>query len=441
MLCKKCGHELENGVNFCDKCGAPTEVVNNAEKSVTPKQPISPKSKKIIILSSIGAVALVVVLVVLFAVVLPGSNKIDPSNYIKVNFDNASLLYETYAEADILIDSEAICEDLADDDLTAEVIDAIVNRCSIYAEVKDGYKPSKNNSMGQNTVRELESDDVIIVTLEWDLDEVSEELVTEREKELGITFDKEDKTFEIKVSDALAENDIKLKEPIYLDMFEYIDENNLTYVTGLKGGVLGFHIAEFEFEHNGYTISKEEDSSVLQIKDSDGDEFTFPISIIPEGGSNGILDDGDEVLVEFESTHITGTELFLTETSHTYTLEGNEVMDSEAAKANVDAIKVLASEQADTLTWMDGNIVVDELYYLEDKTATELENRIVVIYHSDAYKNKYYSCYLENVYVSENSVECESVNSILFSESSTIKKAQENCGYLTDKDYNATQIY
>ncbi len=86
MYCQKCGQQLEDGAQFCTKCGA--AVQNMPQQPQTPPSafgyqaygqsgaPVRPKSRKGLIIGlSAGGAALAVFLILLFIVILPGGGK------------------------------------------------------------------------------------------------------------------------------------------------------------------------------------------------------------------------------------------------------------------------------------------------------------------------------------------------------------------------------
>ena len=148
MFCEKCGNKMNEGEKFCEKCGTPvsTPVVNTANapaqeavnntapqentavnnatpKPVTapkpPRQPMSPKTKKAIMFSSIGAGVVVITLIVLFAFVLPMLNRVKVQEFVKVDFSD-SMLYEGHASAEFSIDSLDIYDKYLSDGKSAE---------------------------------------------------------------------------------------------------------------------------------------------------------------------------------------------------------------------------------------------------------------------------------------------------------------------------------
>ena len=131
MFCENCGQQIPDGSTFCSNCGAPAgkpaqempveqqPVEQPVEQQpveqpvqeqapfdpqdqfnasaqqyepapAAPKQPVSPKTKKIIMFSAIGAGALAVILVALFVFIIPAisnANKLSLADYCTVQFD------------------------------------------------------------------------------------------------------------------------------------------------------------------------------------------------------------------------------------------------------------------------------------------------------------------------------------------------------------------
>ena len=108
MFCEKCGYKNNDNARFCEKCGA-TLTAPNAQpqqpapqqpapapapaQPAAPKKPMDPKTKKIILFSAIGAGALAVILIVIFAIIVPvvkNAGAIDITKYYTVKFDGVT---------------------------------------------------------------------------------------------------------------------------------------------------------------------------------------------------------------------------------------------------------------------------------------------------------------------------------------------------------------
>ena len=170
MFCEKCGKQLKDTDKFCEGCGAP--VPQQAENTTAPVAPAQPKVKKplpkqaklgIIIGAAVAAVVIIVVCI--FAFVLPMFNKVDISKYVQVTFDEDVTLYDGYAEAYVNIDTETLYEEVFSegeiddlDDLSnmsyEDLMDAfsgssvsyydVLDYCYIDAEIKAADEKTKD---------------------------------------------------------------------------------------------------------------------------------------------------------------------------------------------------------------------------------------------------------------------------------------------------------
>lgn len=510
MFCEKCGNKMNEGEKFCEKCGNPVSapvvntanapaqeavnntaprantVVNNAVPQPTavpkpPRQPMSPKTKKAILFSSIGAGVVVITLIVLFAFVLPMLNRVKVSDYIKVNFDEYSL-YEGHASATFMIDSEEIyyinhkadtaVKDLSDYDYkdiesylnnlnSGSAVSQIISNCDVSVEVKgasekteetetteevETYVPETNTSA---TVKNLKSDDVVVVKLTWDKDEDSIKEIQRAEKAAGISFDTTDATVEIKISDELEKDQLKLEEVQDVDILEYIAENNLGVTQGINDIDLSFKIKDFEYEVGDYKLVFVPGGyySIGYVRAIDKDE-TYEDSTSSYGSvellsdnSTSYLSTGDVVTVSTDEQHITGTNIFIKGSSKIFDIKANEPLDTVTAKNNIDKIKDAVKEEVDK-----DNLAIVNVYLLSKKNdeATR-ENAVIVVYSFDS-KNysgktekKYstWSCY--DSYMDGDTLVYDA-SDINWWTNDSLKDAEEYNNILNSSDYTKVKI-
>lgn len=522
MFCEKCGNNLNDGDKFCMKCG--TAVTNTAENQPqnevpaqpvntapaqpqqmnsapaqpqqmnsapaqpqpqnevpaqpvnnfapvqpkAPKKPLSPKTKKIIIFSSIGAGVVAIALIVLFAVVLPMMNRIDASKYIKVDFDDATL-YESYISGTVQLDSEAIDEEYLSDgkssnldlddilsgdyswsDLTSNSsgVSAILQYCDVDVSVK-GAEATEDKSTGNElntsgSFEKVKSDDIIVVTLTWDKSEDGKRLVDKLEKSVGVSFDRSDKTVEFKVSDELSKDALKVREPVNVDLFKYIDDNKLVNTSGISDGYITFMIDEFSFEEGGYKFEKEAESSKLIITTPDGDEYEVYLT----NAYDYYLNDGDEMNIEitkyystFEGNHLVDTDIFFTEMSKTYTVEANEPLTVDEAKTNLDTIKTKATEYLAGLSFSPVSAEIKEVYFSEAKSEDErYQNNVIVIYRDKSEEKTYDTYIFKNTYMKDGEFCFEDTDSEFIWSADSVAKAKEESSSINDSSYTTTKV-
>lgn len=458
MFCEKCGNKMNEGEKFCEKCGTPVstpvvntanapaqEAVNNtapqantAENNATPqpvtapkppRQPMSPKTKKAIMFSSIGAGVVVITLIVLFAFVLPMLNRVKVQDFIKVDFSD-SMLYEGHASAEFSIDSLDIYDkylsdgksaeekldkyknaddigsflsnlgsDLSDDLSGSSGIYTILQNCDVSVEVKgasekteetetteevETYVPETNTSAN---AANLKSDDVVVVKLTWDKDEDSIKEIKRAEKAAGISFDTTDTTVEIKISDELEKDNLKLEKAEDVDILEYIEENNLASTKGLQEGSLSFRIKDFEYEVGDYKLAFiPNDYSLGYLRAANKDE-TIEYNTMEPGDvyfnsddSISSLSTGDNVTLNVASQHFPGTNIFIKESSKTFNIKANEPLDTVTAKNNIDKIKAVAKENINE----ENNLAIVNVYLLSKKNYNaNYKNEVIVVYSFD----------------------------------------------------------
>ena len=455
MFCEKCGNKMNEGEKFCEKCGTPVvntanapaqEAVNNTAPQANtavnnatpqpvtapkpPRQPMSPKTKKAIMFSSIGAGVVVITLIVLFAFVLPMLNRVKVQEFVKVDFSD-SMLYEGHASAEFSIDSLDIYDkylsdgksaeekldkyknaddigsflsnlgsDLSDDLSGSSGIYTILQNCDVSVEVKgasekteetetteevETYVPETNTSA---TVKNLKSDDVVVVKLTWDKDEDSIKEIKRAEKAAGISFDTTDTTVEIKISDELEKDKLKLEKAEDVDILDYIAENNLAGTKGIKDGDLSFCIKDSEYEVGDYKLVfvPGDYYSIGYVRTIDKDE-TLEDSTSSYGSvdltsedSIDYLSTGDKVTINVEAQHISGTNIFIKESSKTFDIKANEPIDTVAAKNNIDKIKAVAQKNLND----EDNLAIVNVYLLSKKNYNaNYKNEVIVVYSFD----------------------------------------------------------
>lgn len=484
MFCEKCGNKMNEGEKFCEKCGTPVsppvvntvnapaqEAVNNTapqentavnnavpQPVVTapkpPRQPMSPKAKKAILFSSIGAGVVVITLIVIFAFVLPMLNRVKVQEFIKVDFDE-DMLYEGHASATFSIDGTEIYDkylnggksaaekldkyknaddigsflsDLGSDLSGSSGVYTVLKNCDVSVEVKgasDNTEETKETEATEDeeynrheantsaSVSELKGDEVVVVKLTWDKDEDSINEIKRAEKAAGISFDTTDTTVEIKISDELEKDKLKLEKVQNVDILDYIAENNLAGTKGIKEGDLSFCIKDFEYEVGDYKlVFVAEDYGIGTVhaleKEETLDDYTSSYGSVDLLSEDSIdyLCTGDKVTVNVEAQHISGTNIFIKESSKTFEIKANEPLDTESAKNNIESIKVAFNKEIEDV--MDvSNPVISNIYLLEKKNdSADYENKIVVVYkcnYNDIFMGKttsvYTEYYFEDVYM------------------------------------------
>lgn len=501
-FCEKCGTPVVNTANAPAQEAvnntapqANTAVNNATPQTVTapkpPRQPMSPKAKKAIMFSSIGTGVVVITLIVLFAFVLPMLNRVKVQEFVKVDFDE-DMLYEGHASATFSIDSLDIYDKYLSDGKSAEEkldeyknaddigsllsnlgsdlsdglsgssgIYTILQNCDVSVEVKgasekteetetteevETYVPETNTSA---TVKNLKSDDVVVVKLTWDKDEDSIKEIKRAEKAAGISFDTTDTTVEIKISDELEKDKLKLEKAEDVDILDYIAENNLAHTVGLKDIDLSFKIDTFEYEVGNYKLAFDQSTyygigTVHALeKEETLDDYTSSygsVDLISED-SIDYLSTGDKVTVNVESQHITGTNIFINESSKTFEIKANEPLDTVTAKNNIDIIKAVANENID-----EDNLAIVNVYLLSKKNDNAARENIVVVVYSFDRKNysgkiekKYNTYSYYDAYIDGDTLVYDASDKDWWIDDS-LKDAEKYCNNLNDSDYTKVKI-
>ena len=386
----------------------PTAPVAAAPKP--PKKPMSKKAKMAIIFSSIGAGVLAIVLVLLFVLIIPRANKIDLQDYIKVEFDEKNQ-YEGHASAIVSIDYEDIVDKYEKNSSIYYKVYDIIKHCKISAQIiKADNSTPDSIAAAQNDISyydaatsckvyNISSNDTIEVTLSWDKGEDALKEIKRDEKSAKISFDKSDKTFNISVEKELEKDLITLNEAVDVDLFGYIEDNNLFKTVGTKNK-LSLKLSDFSFEQGGYTFTCSEDNyGKLVITDSDNKEVGYTYInyyLEPEK-----VKPGENIEISIYNENISDTNIFFNETKKNIVIPDYVPVTADNAKGNLDILKKKFKE----LTSYYKNVQIIDIYFLEGtKSDSKYENGICFTYSYKAsfgdstYYNSitFLNCYYDN---------------------------------------------
>lgn len=508
MFCEKCGNNVNENEKFCEKCGTPVTVkTESSEKTVSsdfvaaptaqapkkPKKPMSPKLKKRIMISSIGAGVVAVILIVLFAVVVPILNRVNVADYLDISFNKDSL-YEGRASVSFEIDSDQIYNkyfgngksnknsDKKSDDMKSvmtelkdgytssykkSAISTILSHCDVSAEIKDDSaktEETQTTTLSGNTehkanttasVYRIKSDDVVVVKLTWDKDVNSKREIEAAEKKVGISFDKTDRTIEIKISDELKKNSLELAEAIEVDLVDYITKNNLAHIKGIDDGFLSFSIDDFEYEVGNYKFVYRADeyfgSKVCVVDknekiDESGTYKQNAVDIVPISVSEiSYLNIGDIINLSIEAKHINNTNIFVTSTEKRIDVQANSPLTVDEAKNALESIKSDFTARSKDFSDAE-NVSISDIYLVSNKDQnSNSKNRVVVVYKYDstdlfssAIKESYATFVFTDAYM-----DGDNFTYALASDGSSYSKLSELNKYdiwLNDSNYTTTKI-
>lgn len=507
-FCMKCGCPVENSnviqqdntsqVNTAQQpyqetvppvqqAGQPVQGVVQPEQVV--EQPVQtvqqqPKEKKqfpVKLVAIIGGAVLVVAAIVVTLIVvlnMPKSIKIT-EDYIKIEFED-DLLYDGYANAQFSIDYEKIDNELLpekdnskyENDLNSvgDWLDAIqdydeyvlssqtsfepfIYYCDIEAYIKDSeYSRIEAENFGSGAYQDVSNigkDDVIVVKLKWsdDIDDI--EYMELMEKSLGISLDKSDAEFEIKVSDVLSKQSITLKDCTTLDPVKYITDNDLVKTVGIVDGGLCVEVLPFEYEQDGYTVKSEGSTSYghytsyanVSVFEDESRLYSFRVNL----SESEDLSDGDVITVSTEEDNNLSSGILLNTNNSSYTVVLNEALTVDTLKGNIDKIK----EQAIKITEEEisnlSNASIENVYFCETKDQENYSYQNVIVFILEGKytsltetKTRCVELRLFNTYLEgENLAYSDEFAGIAYSKKEDIQKYNS---YLNNEDYKVTKI-
>lgn len=530
MRCEKCGNKLEDGDFFCINCGTrvqqetePTQpeaaqaetasqydrtVASNSEQAAqTPEQssetvgepnqqipnqgfengqgfgqqmpvqiqkkPMSPKTKKIIAISVVGAAAVAAILIVLFTVILPIFNRVDMSKYVKLTFSDAdSISYSSYTDYDDVtlyngqfsaradIDTETMIEEKSkssdsEDDTMGKVLSGEYNINDLLEDI-DGFINGSNSiddyckvtmsvkgkkASDTNIVNNLKKDDVLVVSIKWDISPDEEKDFAELEKELGLSFDRGDKTVEFKVSDELKKNKIECKEITEVDLLDYLEKNSIAYFTGVSDGNIMFSVKPFEYEKDGCKFVLSEDSNNIEVT-CDGNNASLSIYAYP----GSYLSDGDNVTLELtgdiqsDTNMISDMGVRLSSVEKKYTAKAQQVATLDEVKENIDKISEQALKTLDDNfnVWLEKDIFIEQMYYLLPKNDdAKFKSRLACVYKRG---DEYGVALLENATLVDGVLGYDKLETDWIAKKDSAKNAVKDSDALNDKNYTSEKV-
>ena len=435
-----------------------------------PKKPLSPMMKKIILFGGIGVAVLAAILVLLFVVIVPGCQeaaRVDITKYFTMKIDadegevlddkiSGSITFDYAKYAKDFNTSESAAKDNKDLQMILGIIDVKVT--------KDGEDTGWYNS-------EMSSDDVYTVTVSWPTEnngsssQSSEREMLERglreldsrygtnlseytdpkkaienaEKNLKVEFKHKTLSREIKIADALEEQDIKLIEPTEMDVLKYIQDNNLLVQEGHRSGDISLSIDKFETTFGDYTVSKANSDYYTGITVKKGDKEIGSFSI--ELSSHYDLKSNEEITVSYDSYAVSSLEdkgVKLTGDEFTYTVVGPEEFTADVAKKNVEALKTYFNDNVKKEDWKAADkdqITINNIYHSSDSDSSY----IVYVYTNTTQKYcKTMYMNAEYLYMEDGALKNDSYCSTDLS-GKDVKEAVSYCSYLKSP-YTPTQI-
>ena len=349
------------------------------------------KTKAVIAASAAGVLLIALVLVLVFAVIIPATSpKTDVTKYITVSFDNETQ-YDGNLSGSITLDRGAFTEDFKKEDSDELVLSGAVDRLLYYARLEYSVKDGEASGSGTNAVRfdKLDKGDVLNVTLSWPDDSESKNAIAREEKTIGMTVDKSEKTYELKLADYVEKQKLELKKPAEINVLDYIRENDL--IISVPGdGKITAGIDSFKTKIGDYTLENGSiyDTSV-RVYDSKDNYCT---SIFLEFSKTEELKEGDTVELKYSENNQSASQkgILLTGEPVEYTMVQPAELSADSAKNNLDAVKSYFDRNARTIDSDIGEgdkTEISSVYFSVNKK-DQTFNKLVIVYSNNT--KKYY---------------------------------------------------
>ncbi len=446
MFCESCGAKIEDNALFCESCGAKlnndqevpvaevaqpenpaaAEQVAQPEASAqavevpvaAPKKEKKPIPKKYFLFGGIGAGVLAAIIIALI-IIIPLLNRVDISKYIDIDF--STYYGENYYNGKLNVSVDYDANQLVRQEIGAKkvqkyvgsfitisptedlghFVSPILQYCDIEYRIK-GAEDTEWKSANEIT-ENIKSTDVLEVKLEWNKGDEAKFYIKQYQKELGIRFNTKDEIVEIKVSDEITEEGLKVKEVPTFDILDYMVKNKVFDFYGIGEDQIRFKLNAFEVESNGYTFKHEADSYSTQSflynsdKDTSGTIYLNLENVSDDGGYN--YSKGDKVKITIAQESIDDGKLFFAKTETTVTVDGDKLITSAQAKKNYDKIAELAKDKIWTSYECDTDRVT--LYTQKSDDAKYEGLLTVVIHYTNTFwgDTNYYAIYLYNPYI------------------------------------------
>lgn len=455
-----------------------------------PRQPMSPGVKKAIIFGGIGVAVIVIALVALFAFIIPSLNKVDISKYLETKINTSdSTIYDGEISGKVSVSTDRLYIDKLGDaetkkllenknsitdykdliDSASKAVDSSTKRsaladitydleleCKIKDAKEETTEDSESASSGSSYTAEFKNakqSDVLEVTIKWPKDPIKIKEIEQYENIAGLTFDKSDKTVEIKLEDKIKENKVKVTEKVTVDFVKYINDNKLIKIKGLQGDYPSAYLKEFEFTEGDYTFTNKSEkkssySTGTEIKVTNKKDEDKKKSFYVHFDSLSDVSEGEDVTFTINSNtdHLYNTDVFFTSTEGTFKYVPNKPMTLDEAKKSTEKITQYLK---DNITKIDSSITkaenfeIQEMYYIIKKDAEDDSEAVIYAFYKNTAKNKYKYISISKAYLADGDFMCGSAYDS-WSSYSSVADSQKylNPFYKSTKDdYNTTKIY
>ena len=415
----------------------------NAEKKPFPKA-----AKLGIIFGGAGVALVAVILVVIFAVIMPLTRpKIDLSKFVSVD------LYQ-YGEQ--VVDGKISGEFRLDGDKIAEAYPQLFNSKpesrsaldSALYDIKVDYVDS-NDSSNMNygykyvTFNDFKQDSEAKITIVVpEKDSFGAISLKTYEDRIGASFT--GGTVNVKIADTIEANNYKVVSPVEIDLLGYLDSKKLvsTYID--YSGDVKIGVKPFEEKFGDFTVKNDSyESYAPAVYGSDGSYLTgIYLKFDKETGFKA----GDKVTVNYESDKSYLADdygIILTGSPFTYTVVIPEKLDDKTAKKYADGIKkyILDHPELDESCKTGDKLEVGDMYYVSWKDNSDYHDIVVVLHN--ATQNYYCTLELEaKGYFLDGEFVYGGYSGYTSSHEKTADDAVKNNSYLDSKSkyYTATKL-
>ncbi len=346
MFCEKCGYKNNDNARFCEKCGA-TLTAPNAQpqqpapqqpapapapaQPAAPKKPMDPKTKKIILFSAIGAGALAVILIVIFAIIVPvvkNAGAIDITKYYTVKFDGVTEGEKDQSVLDGKIEGKFTwdyAKFAKENNMSESKAESLLYNVESCMDIE--YFDNKGEETYSRYFDSAFEGDTYKVTFTWPKkdatfrsDRVALQHIEHYENEAGVLFKHNDATKEFKLGEALKEKGVTVVKPMDANLLGYIKDNKLIVEDGEPSGKASVSIKPFETKFGDYTFRLQRDSLTVVVTDKDNNEIG---GIDMEFSDRTYLKHGDVITLTYDSydkSNMADKGILLTGDSISYTV-------------------------------------------------------------------------------------------------------------------------
>lgn len=266
-----------------------------------PKKGLSKTAKKAIIFSSVGAGVLAVVLIILFAVILPNANRSNPS-------DISRYYVLSFAGVDEGVRDRSVSDGKISGRFTWDyqqfALDRQIPKSKAQSLLDDiGTVVEKQYLLNGSVTAfssfdNLKASDTIKVSFIWPSGAAEKKLAENYEKTYGVQFSHDYSAREYNVGEILRQKNVTIKQQVEANILQYIADNNLFAEEVGADGKAKVSVKGFEAKISGYTFRLRQGSlSVVVIDDRNFEIGKFDLAL-----SNSVnLRSGDTVTLKYDS--------------------------------------------------------------------------------------------------------------------------------------------